>query len=133
MKKKQLRYDYDRLLDIWEKHKITDYFANRFIKEIESEFNWGNMIKEMKSNPDCLRSDEDCDEYYAIYVDTVFNLAPSGKYYTPWARSNVTDKEGLIDEIWYEALQSVLCDKDLWAESGEGDPCDIFFCMLKDS
>ena len=140
----------------------------------------------------------------AAFLGTVFNLTPSGKYYQPFACSNVEpcetcagsgiidnpdaneelctlferkarmlsgyllddygawgsglwpkDKENELaeyrgymvrysptltcpeceglgsaeayqDQLWQEALDESADSHDMWAESGEGDPCDIF-------
>ena len=70
----------------------------------------------------------DDEPIYCVYVDSVFSLYPSGKYYMPFAHSNVTAKEALLDEVYREALDEILEKHGLFAQSGEGDPCDIFFC-----
>jgi hypothetical protein len=68
-----------------------------------------------------------------FFLGTVFNLTPSGKYYMPWACSNVTIAEAERDARWFEALEKV-CDKyGLYTRSGEGDPCDIFVAMGVDA
>lgn len=121
--KTPLKYDYGRLCNIWEKHGVFDYFEKRFKQEIEDTFNW-EWIKENMEEVE----NWDEDKYLGVFIGTVFSLTPSGKYYMPWARSNVTDKEGLIDEIWYDCLNDVLEEKGMWCQSGEGDPCDILFC-----
>jgi hypothetical protein len=70
----------------------------------------------------------------SVYAGTVFNLTPSGKYYTPWASSNVTEEEAEEDEAWSEELAEALEAAGLYAENGEGDPCDIFICRyLRDA
>jgi hypothetical protein len=53
-------------------------------------------------------------------------LCPSGKYYTPFACSNVTDAEAEADEEWYEAAKAGLEAIGASLESGDGDPCDLF-------
>ena len=62
------------------------------------------------------------------FLGTVFALVPSGKFYTPWANSNVTEAEADDDAGWYEALDQVAQEHGAWVESGEGDPCDLFVC-----
>ncbi len=61
-----------------------------------------------------------------LYVGSVLNLLPSGKYYTPWACSNVTEEEAEADEEWWEAFDAELAKHNAWAECGEGDPLDVF-------
>jgi hypothetical protein len=68
----------------------------------------------------------------SVYIGTVFNLAPSGKYYMPWACSNVTEKEAEQDEEWYEAVEQELDQFGLYLESGEGDPCDLYVAECRD-
>jgi hypothetical protein len=72
--------------------------------------------------------EDDASPYESWYLGTVFALTPSGKYYTPWARSNVTDTEGARDERWYDALEQAANKLGGWIESGEGDPLDLYFC-----
>jgi len=65
-----------------------------------------------------------------VYLGTVFELLPSGKYYMPYACSNVTEKEAMEDERWYEQAESELDQINAYMESGEGDPCDLFATRL---
>jgi hypothetical protein len=67
-----------------------------------------------------------------LYIGTVFSLSPSGKYYMPWACSNVTEEEALQDEEWRDALEFALGEYDLWITCGEGDPCDLFVGECRD-
>ncbi len=60
-----------------------------------------------------------------VFIGTAFSLTPSGKYYTPWACSNVTEEEAEKDEAWWEAAESEADARGLYLTSGEGDPCDI--------
>lgn len=43
-------------------------------------------------------------KHEVTYLGDVTNLAPSGKYYTPWACSNVTEQEAQTDEDYWEEL-----------------------------
>lgn len=61
----------------------------------------------------------------SVYLGSVFSLSPSGKYYTPFACSNVTEKEAEEDEAWYEELEETAQEHGLFIESGQGDPTDI--------
>ena len=60
------------------------------------------------------------------FLGTVFALFPSGKYYMPFACSNVTLREAHRDEEFGRALDDVAEKYGMWIESGEGDPCDVF-------
>ena len=91
-----------------------------------------------------------------IFLGTVFALCPSGKYYTPWANSNVEDcprckgkgttkgnvctwcqgmgsREAYLDDMWYEKAQRALDRVGLILENGEGDPCDLFAVEYRDT
>lgn len=87
-------------------------------------WNWSGILA------DCLDSvdyDRDADGYVGTaFIGTVFSLTPSGKYYTPYAHSNVTEAEAEQDEIWFECLEEVCDEFDVGVINGEGDPCDMF-------
>jgi hypothetical protein len=93
---------------------------------IRAEFDWEKLKAEALRNPhyDLEVEDDIC----SIFLGTVMSLTPSGKYYTPWANSNVTPNDIANDALWYEALDAVAESYDGWVESGEGDPCDLFVC-----
>jgi len=82
------------------------------------------------------------------YVGSVFSLLPSGKFYTPWANSNVEpcprcggdgcdycgglgSREAWEDETWYNAVDEMAGQHNLWLEAGEGSSTDLFLCMAK--
>jgi hypothetical protein len=67
-----------------------------------------------------------------VFLGTVMSLSPSGKYYTAWANSNVTESEIDTDETWYNALESQLSDMGYSLESGEGSSTDLFAVEYKD-
>ena len=67
-----------------------------------------------------------------IYIGSVFAWYPSGKYYTPWAHSNVTLMEADFDEAWREQAEKELEELGACLEAGEGDPCDLFIAIYKD-
>ena len=96
-------------------------------KAFREEFDWSAVKAEALRNP---HYDPDVeDDICAVFLGTVFALTPSGKYYMPWACSNVTEDEAAEDEAWFEALEKVAGEYEGWIESGEGAPCDLFFCM----
>lgn len=86
---------------------------------------WKEIRKELDLQ-DWEKDDFDETESRRIYIGTVFNLLPSGKYYQPFACSHVTDEEAELDEEWYEALEAELNEHGMFYDCGEGDPCDMF-------
>jgi hypothetical protein len=74
--------------------------------------------------------DECGNEVKSVYLGSVFSLSPSGKYYTPFASSNVSEKEAEEDEDWYEKLKEAAHENGLFIESGIGDPTDIIISKL---
>jgi hypothetical protein len=88
-------------------------------------------------------------EYRGVYLGTVFAIMPSGKYYMPWACSNVEpcsrckgqgcdfcghlgSREAFEDDVMNEALQEYASKLGLCVEAGEGDPCDLFLNEYRD-
>jgi hypothetical protein len=90
-----------------------------------------------------IQEDLDGEKIKSVFIGTVFSLSPSGKYYTPWACSNLSpcprckgrgcdycgdvgSREAFEDQVFYEALYEVASRYDAQIEFGEGDPCDLF-------
>ena len=128
--------DFDRLGQIWVDHGVMEKLKARYLKQINEDAFWVQTLEKIYDavgDPNYLMNSYEVEEFdeephVGVYVSTVFSMYPSGKYYTPWANSNVTAKEALKDEIWGEALEEELTKRNLYMTSGEGDPCDIFFC-----
>lgn len=100
--------------------------AQTFYSQILHDWNWDAVKEEAENNPS--ESMWDKGEYFGYcYLGSVFCIMPSGKYYTPFACSNVTEREAERDERYMEALEKVANKYGGWIESGEGDPCDLFF------
>lgn len=89
------------------------------------------MIREyesVKSDKEYLKSDYcDDDQYICVYYGDILYLNPSGKFYTFWT-TNQTDEDVDQDTLFWEEVESILSEKGLWVESGEGDACDIMIC-----
>ena len=81
---------------------------------------------------DWQEDDEPEREVRRLYLGTVFALTPSGKYYTPWACSNVTEEEAERDSDWFEQAEEELETIGCYLVSGEGDPCDLFVEEYRD-
>ena len=92
----------------------------------------------------------------SLFLGTVFSLSPSGKYYLPFACSNVDlcprchgtghttngkectwccglgSREAWLDQLWQEEIDRIAGRFGLFVFSGEGDPCDLFVGMSQD-
>ncbi len=89
-------------------------------------------IKEAKNNPQEPRDTYE-EPYGSVHLGTVMTLYPSGKYWTWWACSNVTEEEATMDEAYDDVLNEWAEDNGGWIERGEGDLCDVYFCVPLDS
>lgn len=105
---------------------------------------------------------EEGSECRSICMGTVFTIMPSGKYYMPWARSNVEpcprckgwevvplkgylevcvvckycdgmgSREAFEDVVMGEWLEHYADKVGCSVEEGEGDPCDIFLSQVRE-
>jgi hypothetical protein len=85
-------------------------------KPIESKLGigWHNIREEMKTQP--WEKIDEFTEERRIYLGTVMGLTPSGKYYTPWACSNVE-----VCEACAKASDAP-CDDTAPCTGSSGDP-----------
>lgn len=96
--------------------------------EIES-IDWDKILTELDH--------EDWDEVEKgvferqVFLGTVGDLTPSGKYYAPFATGNVTEAEADKDALWRIDLEEAARKRDLFVTNGE-DPCDIMICERKE-
>lgn len=67
-----------------------------------------------------------------VFLGTVMALYPSGKYYMPFACSNITEEEGDKDQEWREAVEEDFTALGYSLENGDGDPCDLFAVESRD-
>lgn len=123
---------YDKIEKIWNKHNVYDLLYKKYKKQInENDF---EAIKQEIIESDYIVNEYELKEGYddfpikANYIGSVLSIAPSGKYYMPWC-TNQTQKDCIKDEAYFEALNEVLSDHNIWYMNGEGDALDIFFCM----
>lgn len=68
--------------------------------------------------------DEDGNKRKEYFLGSVFYLTPSGKYYTFWACSNVSDEEIEKDQEWWDKLESEAEKHNIYITCG-ADPCDV--------
>lgn len=114
--------------------RLFDRLVSRYADLIESDFSWSdlvrlandNMINDDPSNPFSILTGR-------VYLGTIMNLYPSGKVWTLWAASNVSDIEQFKDQCFIEALDKIAEKFEGWIDSSDGDPCDLFFVMSIDS
>ena len=99
------------------------YFYKKYRKEIEQNWDFDKIEKEALSN--CY-FDDDGNIVASCFLGTVFAIAPSGKYWTWWASSNVDIREQIRDNAFMEAFSDVFESKNMYITGGEGDPCDLF-------
>jgi hypothetical protein len=99
---------------------------------METGIQWDKVKPALEAEPWEERDDGNPGQTRRLYIGTVFAWYPSGKYYMPFACSNVTEEEAEKDEEWREAVEAE-CEKlGVSFEHGEGDPCDLFICEYRD-
>ena len=126
-----IKTDYDKMSQVWDTHSVFDLMEDKYTNQIDNEFNWDLIISKLNNPNDDMIVDDDFNDckYASLYVGSCLSIFPSGKFYMPWACSNIENvREALLDECYREALEKRLDSLGLWMESGEGDPLDIFFC-----
>jgi hypothetical protein len=94
-------------------------------RDAAKEIDWESLIETAKDN----QYPEDGRMVGTAFIGTVFDMLPSGKYYMPWAASNVTEDEAGRDTIFMEHLEREASNHGGSITSSEGDPCDIMFEM----
>jgi len=98
----------------------------KYAAEIAS-WDWPGIVADAKGNPCELDQGEDTPRG-VCYLGTVMSIYPSGKYYMPWC-TNQTSHDEQRDEAFGEALEEKAAEFHGWIETGEGDPCDLFFAL----
>lgn len=71
-------------------------------------------------------------ECRGVFIGTTMSLAPSGKYYTVSAHSNVTEEEAERDAEFWEQLEREVESLGYSLTSGEGDPADVIVQECQD-
>ena len=98
---------------------------------MDTGIQWNKVEAALKAEPWQEVGDGEFGQVRSIYIGTVFSWYPSGKFYTPFANSNVTEEEAKQDAEWREAVENECSERGLTFEHGEGDPCDLFICEYK--
>jgi len=89
-----------------------------------------DRIKERLASDEAVEETVEGTTVRRLFIGSVFDLLPSGKVYTPYAHSNVTEEEAELDQDWYEEAEAELQKIDACLENGEGDPCDLFVVQV---
>lgn len=84
-----------------------------------------DVIKKQLDNSKIYYDSMNDSLYQSTYLGSVFNIMPSGKYYLPFACSNVTEEEAEEDERYNTQMEDELRTINAYLVSGEGDPTDI--------
>ena len=130
-----IKHDYERMSEVWDKHNVFDLMVEKYSKEIESEYLWNNILNELNNPDEDMIVDDDFNDikYASLYIGSVLSIMPSGKFYMPFACSNINNvREALLDECYREAFELKCGSLELWLENGEGDPTDMFICKTID-
>lgn len=107
----------------FDRHEIL---KRHYAAEVAS-WNWDRIVAEARTN---VEMDPYCDEPIGrCYLGTVFSIMPSGKFYTCWT-TNQGRSDETRDAAFIEALEERAADEGGSIESGDDDPCDMFFTMV---
>ena len=87
-------------------------------KFVSTGIDWNWCKRELESQPVV-------GDVRELYIGTLMNLTPSGKYYTPWACSNVTEAEAAADEEWWERANAEAESFGLYIATSEDCPTDV--------
>jgi len=74
--------------------------------------------------------DECGDMIKRVFLGSVCDLIPSGKFYAAYALSNVTEVEAEEDSKWYDRVTYEFDVIGACLENGDGDPTDLFAVRL---
>ena len=91
------------------------------------QIDWVELVSDLMDQP--IEEVDGMKEQH-LYLGSVLDITPSGKYYMPWACSNVTEEEAYNDEAWWEEMDALAEKHGCFLTSGEGDACDVFLCRV---
>ena len=126
MKKNRLNDTWD-IIGIWERHpKAMDFLNSKFQSQLD-------MFLHLAKDIDKQDLELNHEERWAmrkVYIGQFIN--PSGKFYMPFANSNVSIKEAAEDELWEEWMNRNLEKHNLEMIGCEGDSVSRFLCRYYD-
>lgn len=61
-----------------------------------------------------------------VWLGSIYSLTPSGKFYTAWVTGDLTEKEADMDEMWWDALETVAEEYGMSVSSGEYEPDHVY-------
>lgn len=88
------------------------------------KIDWTELVKQVEATEPQEGWGWDGEPAKVVFLGTVFDLMPSGKYHTPFACGNVTEEEAIRDVVWYTEMEYTANKHGLFLTSGS-DPCDI--------
>lgn len=131
--------------------------SERIAKSAFESWNWQGLLSDARDN---IEADDMGDGFVgSAYMGSCLDC-PSGKYYTPWASSNLSPchvcggsgklaerdcpwcageggsygkSEAVDDEAWYAGLEEGAESVGGSIGSGEGDACDLFLFVAWDT
>ena len=87
----KIKRDYDLMAEIWDKHDVFNLMEAKFAHQIEYEYHWDNIVSSLNNPDDDMIVDDDFNDckYASLYIGSSLSIMPSGKFYMPWACSNI--------------------------------------------
>jgi len=124
--KRQDTYEY---IELWGKRHGIERITNSF----QDQLNRILALAEGIDSEEPYKDEDNPDGVMrSIYLGSILSITPSGKFYTPFANSNVSLKEAALDELWWDYMIKGLGERCLSLISGEGDGLDLFLVRYYD-
>jgi len=118
----------EEMKTIQEKPKKRINLEKQYREEITS-WDWEGLKKDLEKAE--YVNENDGNPYSSLYIGTVFEIMPSGKYWMFWT-TNQSYFDMIRDSLYREIMEEIAEENNMWIENGEGDPCDLFICMCID-
>lgn len=105
---------------------LVNRLARLYIPVVRKALDWKKIHEDWAVN----KEERDGDIICSSYMGTVFQIMPSGKYWTIWADGNMTVREQIMDTAFTCAMEKVSSEAGCWIENSENDPCDLMICKI---